>query len=181
MTLPRLAKLALMFCVSLSRTPWEPESLSRSLPARSIKFRRPVINYNQEVNCQVCYRVWTGLFNNSQTETATIWTTDIKMYKILERLNMAMNVTWTTRSLRMFGVFLQGERCPWWALMPIAQYYNTGNHISVSVTAHRSTVANHEHILVSWQDTSQTSANLQNANEPVHMGPVSYSMRDKQY
>ena len=42
MTLPRLARLVLMFWVSLSRWPWEPESLSRSLPARSIKFSTPI-------------------------------------------------------------------------------------------------------------------------------------------
>jgi len=40
-TLPRFAKLLLMFCVSLRRCPCEPDSFSRSLPAKSIRFSIP--------------------------------------------------------------------------------------------------------------------------------------------
>jgi len=41
MTLPRLARLLLMFCVSLRRWPCDPDSFSRSLPARSTRFSTP--------------------------------------------------------------------------------------------------------------------------------------------
>jgi len=41
MTLPRLARLLFIFCVSFSRCPCDPDSFRRSLPARSIRFNIP--------------------------------------------------------------------------------------------------------------------------------------------
>ena len=40
-TSPKQLKLLLIACVSLSRSPVEPEEDKRSLPARSIKFKIP--------------------------------------------------------------------------------------------------------------------------------------------
>ena len=55
MTLPRLARLLLIACVSFSRAPWDPDSLRRSLPARSIRFSNPGMQKHFHVNIKQKY------------------------------------------------------------------------------------------------------------------------------
>jgi len=66
MTLLRFARLLLMFCVSLRRWPCEPDSFSRSLPAKSIRFNIPTPQQLMLL-CTRQHRQTTSLCQKSST------------------------------------------------------------------------------------------------------------------